>query len=312
MLVREDLLKDITKLLATWQTENKLRGEINLYDGYLIAEYYVGILLNEIYGYELKNLNDDTRNNVGIDLGDSANALAVQVTATRKRVKIQETIDKFLKYGLHESYDALYIFVLTEKQGSYKEFDTSGKFSFDPDKHIIDVSDLIQEINRLDTAHLRRLSDRLTVETSTAEYASGYQIQISLQYYSETGLGSAYLVRIANKGTRPITYTDVALQLDSGLLISYNELARHYIQLSTPSVATLQESEFNEFLFPLYHVNRVYPELVNPLQVSSVNIETSLSETISYPGDSTNQQQQFSELMDSVQTEWSANPWLKK
>ena len=246
---REEYLKQIIEKLAAWQAEIKLRGKANLYDSHIIAEYYVKELFNVFFGYDLKNLNDSSRNFPGIDLGDQTEGVAVQVTATKRRDKIQSTLDKFGKNELYKDYPHLYIFILSEKQNSYQPFDTKGLFSFDIDKHILDIDDLIRLANTLDTTAVQRVAKILEVSTSNLDYSTRYELRISLQYYPKTGLGMAFLIRLTNRDQRPITYTDVALTLDSGERISYNELTRRYIQLSTPIPNTLQESEFSEFLF---------------------------------------------------------------
>ncbi|MCB0748811.1 MAG: SMEK domain-containing protein, partial [Ignavibacteriae bacterium] len=143
-MTREEYLKQISNKLAIWQADIKLRGEINLYDSHIIAEYYVKELFNMFFGYDLENLNDSSKNFPGIDLGDQTQGVAVQVTATKTRAKIQGTLDKFIENKLYKDYPHLYIFILSEKQNSYKPFDTKGLFSFDIDKQILDIGDLIR------------------------------------------------------------------------------------------------------------------------------------------------------------------------
>lgn len=310
-MTREEYLKQISNKLAIWQADIKLRGEINLYDSHIIAEYYVKELFNMFFGYDLENLNDSSKNFPGIDLGDQTQGVAVQVTATKTRAKIQGTLDKFIENKLYKDYPHLYIFILSEKQNSYKPFDTKGLFSFDIDKQILDIGDLIRLANTLNTTDVQRVAEILEVSTSNLDYNTRYKLSISLQYYPKTGLGTAFLIRLTNRGQRPITYTDVALKLDSGERISYSEITRRFIQLSTPIPNTLHESEFSEFLFPLYHMNEIMDnKFTNPLQVVSVEAVSSYDETYVFPSATSESQKQFEELRMAIQNHWSEHAWL--
>jgi len=311
MSAREEYLKRINKTIASWKAEIELRGNINFYDIHIIAEYHVAKLMNMAFGYQFENLNEQTRNKVAIDLGDRKNKVAMQVTSTKKRSRIKETIDKFIKYELYKQFTELFFFILSTKQDKYKGFDTQGLFSFETNKHIIDFRDLIARINTLDTARLLEIVEFLDREFTISDQADTYDLQIALKYFPETWLGTSFLVQLTNHGQRPITLTNVILNLKSGGQISYSELSRRYIQLSAPLPHTLKETEFSEYLFPLYHMNEIKgDEVTSPLDVISVEILDSFERSHQYPSGSSRSLDDFSLLRKHIQDDWRENDWL--
>ncbi|MBD2139290.1 SMEK domain-containing protein [Anabaena sp. FACHB-1237] len=70
-----------------------------------VAETILTHLLAEVYDYrELKNLNSETNNYPGIDLGDEKARVAFQITSTSDNEKIKDTLGKFVKYELYRTY----------------------------------------------------------------------------------------------------------------------------------------------------------------------------------------------------------------
>lgn len=164
MLRREDYIKQIIDALVSLQRSFEFRISVSLLDANIIAEDFVKNLLNIILDLKLENLNSTTVNQVGIDLGDSDNGVAVQVTSTKTTRKIQATIDKLIEYNLYKKYPQLYVFVLQDKQKSYEPFNTEGFFTFDVKKHILDFKSLIIKIKSLEIEKLRTIKDLIDEE----------------------------------------------------------------------------------------------------------------------------------------------------
>jgi len=108
---REKYLKVITRAISAWKSEIELRGDLNLYDSHILAQYHVKRLMNLVFGYKLNDLDNEARNQIAIDLGDDENKIAVQVTANTRRTKIEETITKFNNNQLYSRFNKLYIFM---------------------------------------------------------------------------------------------------------------------------------------------------------------------------------------------------------
>ncbi len=166
VLTREIYLNKIRNDLALIQNSIDFQTKSNLYDLGIIAEDFVRDLLNIIFNFKLNNLNSINFKQVGIDLGDSTNRIAIQITSTTSRKKIKTTIDKFISHKLYQKYSQLYVFILKKKQTRYQKFDTQGHFVFDEKKNIIDFKDLFVYIQHLETNQLKKIYDFLSDEIS--------------------------------------------------------------------------------------------------------------------------------------------------
>ncbi|MCK5057785.1 MAG: SMEK domain-containing protein [Candidatus Aminicenantes bacterium] len=165
MFNRENKIKRIIEKLTILQYYLENVSSINLNDGNLIAENFSAGLLNKLFDWNLKNLNT-TGNEVGIDLGDSLNKVAVQVTRQNKRQKIEETIQKFFTHEHHKKYKTLYVFLLTNKKLYRKPFKTIQSFHFTVEENIIDFKDIIARINSLSNTNLNKIAEYFDEELS--------------------------------------------------------------------------------------------------------------------------------------------------
>lgn len=129
------------------------------------SENFMKRVLNLTYGYELENLNKGKANYPGIDLGDTGESIAYQITATKKPNKIDDTLSACLKYKHYETFKTIKVFVLTSKQTSYTLKITTGPhFDFSLDKNIVDFSDLVKDMEHLDLTRLKALHDYIKSE----------------------------------------------------------------------------------------------------------------------------------------------------
>lgn len=158
-------LNEIHFYLAIEEAAIKLNVAAGDYSLNRLGENFVAKLLNKIYGWRLRNLNEDIPNHPAIDLGDETNKVSVQVTSEYAREKIQvDTIDKFIELGFHKTYTVLYVFLLGYKPDYQKEFDTKNSITFDLKKHILCFNDLIPVIEKLDVPVLEEIEQYLQTE----------------------------------------------------------------------------------------------------------------------------------------------------
>lgn len=149
-LIREDRIRDISDALAEFEIKVRNRNTVHLLDVNTTAEDFICGLFNRIYGYSLHNLNSvEQQNYPGIDLGSVNDGVAVQVTSDGSRDKIQHTIDVFSRHNYYLEYPRLVVFIIGKKKSYSKNFETSGLFSFDQVKDIIDIPDLIKDIKSI-------------------------------------------------------------------------------------------------------------------------------------------------------------------
>lgn len=172
MMNKEIYIKEIAESLALLSKEVTILNAINLYDINIVAEDFFPGLLNLIYDYELKNVNNLEKNAPAIDLFDPKNRISIQVTSDNSSTKINHTIKEFNDNKSYELYDRLVVLILTQKKKYTTNFDTDGKFSFDKKKDIWDVEDLIKDIRGLDTEKIRKISSYLSEELCNKCYSA--------------------------------------------------------------------------------------------------------------------------------------------
>lgn len=170
---REFLIKEIVEQLTILRYKIELLAESNLYDANIIYEYHIKEILNLLYDWKLINSNENNRNSPAIDLEDIKNSISVQVTSTNKKIKIQDTLNKFFSNNLDFTFKTLFIFILGKKQKSYTNLEIKESFFFDPNIHILDFSDINNRIAFLPTATIEKIrnilkNDRLSSNKSNA------------------------------------------------------------------------------------------------------------------------------------------------
>ncbi|NJM47131.1 MAG: SMEK domain-containing protein [Alkalinema sp. RU_4_3] len=108
-------------MLARFKAQVELSTAMSKTDLNKAAEDILIPLLNEIYGWNLININyaEDNDNYPGIDLVDKQSGISVQVTATRTLPKIHHTLQQFVKHNQYKTYPRLIIFILGKRQKTY-------------------------------------------------------------------------------------------------------------------------------------------------------------------------------------------------
>ncbi|EKL9633689.1 SMEK domain-containing protein [Salmonella enterica] len=159
MMKNEVLLKKLTDLLSTHAYTMKNLTAIGLNDGAVLSEDLYLKIGNNLFGISLTNTNIDKINQDTIDLYDEKESIAIQVTVRTDKVKIQSTIDNFIKKNHYLKYNKLYFLIIDNgrKEDYYKgTFNTENKFDFNIKNNIFLIRDIIAkarglDINSLDT-----------------------------------------------------------------------------------------------------------------------------------------------------------------
>lgn len=150
LTVENSLREVVTRLerqveLATAQG----RTDINL----ALEDAFIPILKATYNLPNLINLNRKRKNYPGIDLGDDHDRVAFQITSTTTLDKVKSTVQQFMDRSYYNSFDELYVLMLTPKQSSYSQPAIDGlltdQLSFNCKKHIIDLGDLLREVSAL-------------------------------------------------------------------------------------------------------------------------------------------------------------------
>ena len=149
MDAREKLLGSIEERLTVYANWVNQGGGIRS-DG---AEYLYCDLLNTAFGYDLKNMNRIRDNFPAIDLGDSDEGLAVQVTSTGDAAKVRKTLDRFYDHGLDKDYDRLIVLIAGKAECKSAIFQHPGL-----ELKVWGTAELVQELRgRLSMKNLREV-----------------------------------------------------------------------------------------------------------------------------------------------------------
>lgn len=138
-----DLDSEIKRLLTWFVVYVNIDNKLNLTDINVYAENFIIPLLNSVLDCSLENLNTyDDENYPGIDLGDRSKRIAVQVTSSTVRRKIDKTIEKFESRKEYLNFDTLYVAALSHDRPDYRDFKTNEKYTFEP-KNILSINELM-------------------------------------------------------------------------------------------------------------------------------------------------------------------------
>lgn len=126
------------------------RGRLNILDFHLHSENFYADLLNELYRWNLSNLNSHQQNVEAIDLVDSTNKLFVQVSATNTKQKIESSLSKESLRN-YEGYIFKFISIANDSDDLRKKtYDNPNNIRFDPKNDIIDKISILKFVSALD------------------------------------------------------------------------------------------------------------------------------------------------------------------
>jgi len=169
---RETVIASIISHLAVLKAEVELKSKVNLQDINVHAEQFYKILLNDIFGYNLENINIDEQNVAVIDLADKVGKIAIQVTSNNSKKKISETLQAFKDKKLYEQYDVLKILVIKDKT-TRNDIISDANFTFDMDKDVIDINTITSRIMGIDDLEkLEKIDKWLSDELVQKHYAA--------------------------------------------------------------------------------------------------------------------------------------------
>ncbi len=173
---REEYLRTINNALCYIELVCKNETLLHLTNSNTASEHFFCQFLNIVYDLSLINLNTLSPNYPAIDLGDSKNRLAFQVSVNGKARKIQDTLTKSdphytTKIGLKPNiaatkYPHLKFMIIGKKQGKYTTLKIPQGVQFNPENDIIDVSTLLKDLQASPTNILNQLAALISKEVS--------------------------------------------------------------------------------------------------------------------------------------------------
>lgn len=158
-------IEQINAQIAILRVEIEQASSMGLHNLNKYSENFVMKILNLMYGYQLENLNGETTNFPGLDLGDKKIGIAYQVTSTRTSEKVDSTLSKCIKYEHYILFPQINIFITTQKQTSYTiKTTTSPHFSFDWKENVLDFNELLKNISQASPETIKNIRDYVVSE----------------------------------------------------------------------------------------------------------------------------------------------------
>lgn len=182
---REDSIKIVSDGLSALAFRLHGRSAAGLTDLSSISEDFFKDFLNDLRGLALVNLNVATPNHPAVDLGDKQKRVSFQVTMDRSTKKIKESAIMFLGHQLGQDYDEIFFVILRQKQKTYPKFSV-GTVQVNPDRHIVDIYDLIKEARNASPDTLKHLRQLIAKENLLPAFACHDSDEVAFgKIYSE-------------------------------------------------------------------------------------------------------------------------------
>jgi hypothetical protein len=183
---RQSYISIITKRLTYLQKEVENFNSLNLTDINVFAENFYRDLFNLI-GFEFDNTNFESNNFAHIDLLDTVNKQAIQVTSQNDNIKIKEAIDGFFAKPENQYYK-LQILLISKDAKNYR---TKFGNNFNHKQDVLDIKRLLAIINDIrDDDKIKELADFLNKSNRlvmympfSAWYDSGFTRGLLLPFF---------------------------------------------------------------------------------------------------------------------------------
>jgi len=159
---RQQIVDMISEQLVALAGKVQLLNALNCTDINIHSENLIRDLLNLLYGYSLVNRNVARQNASAIDLLDSTNRVAVQVTSDTSMRKLQDTANAFVANNLQASADRIIVVLLVLKRPKLRKDVTAHdlvRVRIRKNDDIWDFVKILRDINDLPTGRLKEVYD---------------------------------------------------------------------------------------------------------------------------------------------------------
>lgn len=153
----EEYIKGIIECLLRLKADIELANSIKRYDVNLSAEDIYRDILNALFEWELKNLNNTRPNAKAIDLIDAEKRILVQVSSRRDKVKVQESLDG-LRNRNYDGYTFYYVCIVDNPpRWRTCEFEIPDGIIFQSPSNVLGVQRILNECKNLDIMRLEKV-----------------------------------------------------------------------------------------------------------------------------------------------------------
>jgi hypothetical protein len=142
-----DYIEEKLNLLAT---RINARGKLNILNLHNHSENFYAYFLNELYDWDLGNLNEQKQNVEAIDLIDHSKKVVIQVSSTNTKQKVEDSLKKEL-IKTYATYTFKFISIANDCDDlKIKSFANPHNILFSPSSDIIDKKIILNYILSLD------------------------------------------------------------------------------------------------------------------------------------------------------------------
>jgi hypothetical protein len=145
-----------------------VRGMLNLLDLHVHMETFYLNFCNELFGWQLVNLNTSSPNAAAVDLIDHSNKIVIQVSATATKQKVEAALA-----GLPEHLAGYrFKFISISKDASSlrnKQFEKPSDLKFDPLDDILDIPAILRYVVAMRAEDQVRIADLVRSELRDSE-----------------------------------------------------------------------------------------------------------------------------------------------
>ncbi|MCK9373768.1 MAG: SMEK domain-containing protein [Sulfuricurvum sp.] len=209
--LRQQAFNNISRVLAITRFDIEQRQHINDYGLNIHAENYFRDVFRFVYGYNFENANFESQNIACIDLIDRNEKIAYQITTTRTKEKIEKTF-KALTKPEYKEYTLKIFFLLDKSKPDKKTIDElNSLYSIDLENLLLDYTDLIRDINNLETTKLIELNTK---------YFQG----IENKYTEEMILNLVFKHLVQNHTKMNFNYDDDFVSIDTKVKLELNNI----------------------------------------------------------------------------------------
>ncbi len=154
---RPDYFNVIDERLNLLALRIERRGKLNILDYHGHSEYFYQYFLKEVYGWTVKNENDNKQNIEAIDLIDHTNKFVIQVSATASKQKIESSLSK-KSIKNYTGYTFKFISIAKDADELRKDiFKNPYEIKFTPSVDIMDVKSILAKIRGLHPDDQKRI-----------------------------------------------------------------------------------------------------------------------------------------------------------
>lgn len=147
----------IEEKLNSLATRINSRGKLNILNLHVHSENFYLHFFNELYGWNLNNLNNISQNVEAIDLIDHSNKLVIQVSATNTKQKIESALKRDI-IKKHHSYTFKFISISKDANGLRKmKYTNPYNITFNPLNDIYDTTSILNDILSLNINDQKRI-----------------------------------------------------------------------------------------------------------------------------------------------------------